>query len=142
MKPGTPPPSSLILRTATRALLPLMVLFSVFMVLRGHNEPGGGFIGGLVVSAAFSLYALAAGVQAARTALRVEPRTLIAFGLSISLLSGCVGAVLGFGYMTGVWLPFALPPVGKIGTPVLFDVGVYFTVVGVVLWMVFTLGEE
>ncbi len=71
---------SLILSTATRYLLPLLLLFSLFLLLRGHNEPGGGFVGGLVAVAAFALYALAAGTQEARSLLRVDTRTLMAVG--------------------------------------------------------------
>ncbi|HMN02746.1 MAG TPA: MnhB domain-containing protein, partial [Geobacter anodireducens] len=64
---------SLFLATAVRLLLPLLLLFSLFLLLRGHNEPGGGFVGGLVAAAAFALHALAHGVAAARRVLRVEP---------------------------------------------------------------------
>jgi L-alanine-DL-glutamate epimerase-like enolase superfamily enzyme len=55
--------NSLILRTAARYLLPLLILFSIFLLFRGHNEPGGGFVAGLVAAAAFALYALAADVE-------------------------------------------------------------------------------
>ena len=58
------PVNSPIFRTAARLLMPLLLLFSVFLLLRGHNEPGGGFVGGLVAAAAFALYAIAFGVQA------------------------------------------------------------------------------
>ena len=67
--------TSLILRTATRFLMPLLLLFALFLLFRGHNEPGGGFVGGLVVAAAFVLYAIAYGVDAGRRALLVDPST-------------------------------------------------------------------
>ena len=63
--------TSSILQTATRVLMPLLLLFAVFLLLRGHNEPGGGFVGGLVVAASFVLYSIAFGVDAARRALLV-----------------------------------------------------------------------
>ena len=62
-----------IFRTAARLLMPLLLLFSVFLLLRGHNEPGGGFVGGLVAAAAFALYAIAFGTRRARQALVVSP---------------------------------------------------------------------
>lgn len=133
---------SLILSTATRAIFPLMLLFSVFILIRGHNEPGGGFVGGLVAATAFVLYAMAYGVEKARHALRVDPRTLIAAGLAIACGAGLIGLAAGLPFMTGQWLPVPLPVVGKVGTPVLFDLGVYFVVLGVVLTMVFALAEE
>ena len=79
--------SSLILKTTSGFLLVLLTLFSVFILLRGHNEPGGGFIGGLLVASAFSLYALAHGAGASRRLLRLSPRTLFAVGLALALAS-------------------------------------------------------
>ena len=67
--------NSLLLRTAARFLVTLLLLFSIFLLLRGHNEPGGGFVGGLVAAGAFALYGLASNVVEARRALRVDTRT-------------------------------------------------------------------
>lgn len=133
---------SLVLRTATRYLLPLLLLFSVFVLLRGHNEPGGGFVGGLVAASAFALYALAFGVERARQLLSVSPRRLIGLGLLIAVLSGLVGVLVGDPFMTAQWQERPLPVVGKLGTPLLFDIGVYLTVIGVVLTIIFALAEE
>jgi multicomponent Na+:H+ antiporter subunit B len=133
---------SLILTTTTRAIAPLMLLFSVFLLIRGHNEPGGGFVGGLVAATAFSLYALAYDVAQARRALLVDPRTLIGVGLALSAGSGVLSLLSGRPFMTGLWAKAPLPVLGKVGTPALFDLGVYVVVVGVVLTMVFALAEE
>lgn len=133
---------SLILSTAARYLLPLLLLFSFFLLLRGHNSPGGGFIGGLVAAAAFALYAVANGAAEARKILSAEPRVLIGFGLSVALASGLLPLFLGLPFMTGLWLPNELPALGKIGTPVLFDLGVYFVVIGVTLLIIFSLMED
>ncbi|MCG8667950.1 MAG: hypothetical protein MI867_00930, partial [Pseudomonadales bacterium] len=65
---------SLILRTATLIVLPLQLVFSLFLLLRGHDEPGGGFIGGLVAAGAFALYLYAYGVHALKQLLRVSPK--------------------------------------------------------------------
>lgn len=134
--------TSHILTTATRFLLPLLLLFSLFLLHRGHHEPGGGFVGGLVAAAAFSLYTIAFTVREARQVLRVSPRLLIVIGLSCAAGSGLVAVALGRPFMTGVWLPFEVPALGKLGTPLLFDIGVYLVVVGVVLMIVFALAED
>ena len=80
--------TSLILRTATRFLMPLLLLFALLLLFRGHNEPGGGFVGGLVVAGAFVLYAIAFGFDAGRRALLVDPSTLLGVGLLVALASG------------------------------------------------------
>lgn len=133
---------SLILATAVQLLLPLLLLLSLFLLFRGHNEPGGGFVGGLAAAAGFALYALASGVDAARQLIRVHPRTLITAGLLTGLGSGCAGLLAGRPFMTGLWLDVKLPVFGKVGTPVLFDAGVYLVVVGVMTLIIFSLMEE
>ncbi len=132
------PLTSPIFRTAVRVLMPLLLLFAVFLLLRGHNEPGGGFVGGLVAAAAFALYAIAYGVARARHALLVNPLTLLGAGLLIALASGVPATLGGQPYMTAQW---ALEPVA-VGTPALFDIGVFLVVTGVVLMMIFSLAEE
>lgn len=132
---------SLILQTATRLLVPLMLLFSVFLLLRGHNAPGGGFVGGLVAAAAVALYAIAEGVVAARQLLRMDPRTLIATGLGVAALSSVLPLLGGKVFFTGLWLAArGNQPVA--GTPLVFDVGVYLVVVGVTVTIIFSLAEE
>jgi multicomponent Na+:H+ antiporter subunit A len=130
--------ASSIFKTGTRYLMPLLLLFAVYLLWRGHNEPGGGFVGGVVAAAAFALYLMAYGVQSARQLLRVKPMSLLAAGLSIALLSGVPAVVRGQSYMTAQW---ALDPIA-IGTPMLFDVGVFLVVAGVMLMMIFSLAEE
>ena len=135
--------TSLILRTATRLLLAVLLLFSVFLLLRGHDLPGGGFIGGLVAASALALYALAFGSSAAATLLPVGPRPLMGVGLSAAALAGLLAAFAGRPFLTGLWFVqdfggYTL----KLSTPLLFDVGVYLVVVGVVLTMVFGLEDD
>jgi len=133
---------SLILSTAMKYLIPLLMIFSFFLLLRGHNEPGGGFVGGLIASAAYALYTIANGVENAKQFLRVEPIFLIAFGLLISISSGLISFFVNKVFMTGLWLKNEIPVIGKIGTPILFDVGVYFLVLGIVTKIIFSLAEE
>jgi multicomponent Na+:H+ antiporter subunit B len=131
--------NSLILRTATRFLMPLLLLFALFLLLRGHNEPGGGFVGGLVVAAAFVLYAISAGVPASRRALLVHPSTLLSVGLLVALASALPALVVGRPFMSALWTEVGGT---AIGTPLVFDVGVFLAVIGVVLTIVFTLAED
>lgn len=134
--------NSLILSAATRVLLPLFILFSLFLLLRGHNEPGGGFVGGLVVAAGYALYAIAFGVTDARRILKIDPRTFIGLGLLLAMGSGLLSLGMDKPYLTGVWLEADIPTLGKVGTPLLFDLGVYLAVLGVTLTIVFSLAEE
>jgi multicomponent Na+:H+ antiporter subunit A len=132
------PVTSPVFHTAARLLMPLLLLFSLFLLLRGHNQPGGGFVGGLVAAAAFVLYAIAFGVQRAREALRVRPLTLLGVGLLVALASGVPAVVQGQPFLTALWMPGPLP----LGTPALFDAGVFLVVTGVVLMMIFSLAEK
>lgn len=133
---------SLILLTAIRYLLPLLLLFSIFLLLRGHNDPGGGFVGGLAAAAAFVLYAIARGVAEAQKILRVNPRTLISLGLLTAAISGTFSLAVGQPFLTGLWGKQEIPVLGKVGTPLMFDLGVYLVVIGVTLLIIFSLAEE
>jgi multicomponent Na+:H+ antiporter subunit B len=134
--------TSSILQTATRVLMPLLLLFAIFLLLRGHNQPGGGFVGGLVVAASFVLYSIAFGVDAARRALCVRPSTLLGAGLLVALVSGLPGVVAGRAFLTALWTTVVVGPgVVAVGTPLVFDIGVFLAVIGVVLTIVFTLAE-
>jgi multicomponent Na+:H+ antiporter subunit B len=133
---------TLIFSTAARYLLPLLLLFSIFVFARGHNEPGGGFVGGLVAAAAFALYSMAYTPAQARKLLWVEPRLLIGLGLMIALASGLLSLAGGLPFMTGIWSSFYLPVIGAPGSPILFDLGVYLAVIGVILTILFALAED
>lgn len=132
--------SSLIVRTATRYLVPLLLLFSLFLLWRGHQEPGGGFAGGLVAATAFVLVALAEGTGPSRELLRIEPQRLVPLGLLTSAIAGLIGPLQGRPFLTGAWPP-VLGELG-LGSPLLFDLGVYLTVLGVVLTVLLTLMED
>ena len=132
--------TSSILQTATRLLMPLLLLFALFLLFRGHNAPGGGFVAGLVVAAAFVLHAIAFGIGASRRALLIAPPLLLPIGLSVALLSGAPAVVLGLPFMTGLWTTVGAGRLGiALGTPLIFDIGVFLAVIGVVLTIVFTL---
>jgi len=135
--------TSLILRTATKYLFPVIMLFSLYLLMRGHNEPGGGFVGGLAAASAYTLYALAFDVATARRILRVDSRTVIAWGLLVALSSGLLSFLNGAPFMTSIWGYLDLSSTFRIplGTPLFFDIGVYLVVLGVTLTIMFGLAE-
>jgi multicomponent Na+:H+ antiporter subunit B len=136
--------NSLILRTTTMLLITILLLFSVFLLLRGHDLPGGGFIGGLVAAAAVALYVLAFGAEAANHMVRVRPRALLGVGLAAAVVAGLIAVPFGTPFLTGQWLIVGLPGSAelKLSTVLLFDIGVYLVVVGTVLTMLFALEGE
>ncbi|MFP4351816.1 MAG: MnhB domain-containing protein [Puniceicoccaceae bacterium] len=134
--------NSFILSQAGKLLFPALLVLSLIELYRGHNLPGGGFIGGLMASIAFILLGLGVSMQEAARRLRVRPVTLLYVGLGIAVLSGIPGFFVGKAFMDGLWLPeFHLPLLGVVhlGTPLLFDAGVYLAVIGFSLETVFSL---
>lgn len=137
--------NSIILRAGTRYLAGLLLLFSIYMLLRGHNEPGGGFIGGLIGSTGFVLYAIACGTRDARAALRITPETIAVAGLAIALTGGLAAAAFGDAFFTGQWLFLGATETDKglpLSTVLVFDIGVYLAVFGSILGLVFAMEEE
>ena len=135
--------NTLIFRTAAPFLTALMLLFSIFVLLRGHNEPGGGFIGGLIAASAFAIYAIAFGVQHVRRAMVFHPMSIAGAGLLLSVLSGFVSAPLGYPFMTGVWVyPTLFGVEVPLATVISFDIGVYLVVVGTFTSIALALEEK
>ncbi len=131
-----------IMRASALLLVPLIVLISLYFFYRGHHEPGGGFIGGLLASLVVVYYSLAYSVENARRLVRLEPLTIIVLGLSMAMLSGLIALIFQNPYMTGQWVQLGWLGGLKLGTPLLFDLGVYITVIGVILVQFFQLQEE
>ena len=122
---------SLILRTSAPLLLWLPLIVSLYVLLRGHNEPGGGFVGGLIAACGLLFFAVARGADAAERAIRISPIALAAGGVLLAALSGLPGLIVGDAFLTHLW---TFPNVGielPIGTTLIFDLGVYATVIGV-----------
>ena len=128
-----------ILQSATKYLLPILLLFSFFLLLRGHYYPGGGFVGGLVASIAFVLHSFSNGPEATMKILRRKPLSLIPIGLGISAVSVTLPMLFGLPPMTGLWFEEPIPVIGMIGSSLFFDLGVYLVVIGVVLTILFTI---
>ena len=125
--------NTVIFRTAAPALTALMLVFSIFVLLRGHNEPGGGFIGGLIGASGLAIYGIACGVAEARKALKVHPIALAGFGVVIAAISGFISLPLDVPFLTGLWWIFDFEGSEiPLSTPLIFDIGVYAVVVGAV----------
>jgi multicomponent Na+:H+ antiporter subunit B len=138
---------SLILSAATRFLAPLIFAYSLFILLRGHNDPGGGFIGGLIAAVAFALYAKANGTAAVRRAVRVDPAMLAFTGLAAAVLAGVWGWLDKGAFLASIWPFLSIGPHGEkeglpIGSAMMFDIGVYLVVVGAVVGLFLALEDD
>lgn len=137
--------NSVLLKTATRYVGPLLLALSLTLLYRGHNLPGGGFIGGLMAASSIILLAYARGWVEVDEGLSIDPLMLMASGLLLAMLSGLPGILSGGAYMEGHWLPFfKVPLLGKVklGTPLLFDIGVYLVVIGFTVKCALSLGTH
>lgn len=134
---------TLIFRTVAPVVTSLMVLFSIFVLLRGHNEPGGGFIGGLIAVSALAIHAVAHGVAAVRRAIVFHPLSIAGAGLLLSTLSGVVSVAFGVPFMTGLRVyPSLIGVEVPLSTVMSFDVGVYLVVVGAITAIALALEER
>ncbi|MEH0074661.1 MnhB domain-containing protein [Pannonibacter sp. Pt2] len=129
---------SVIFSTMSRLVFVLLLAASLYMLFRGHNEPGGGFIGGLFAALGFAMLALADNVAAARRALMVHPVVLMGFGLTLSFISGLPGLLSDGSYLTHWWTSLGST---HVGTATIFDIGVFLVVIGGVLSLVFRFYE-
>jgi len=120
----------LYLRLLDRVLTPVLLVLTIFLLLRGHNLPGGGFIAGLMAAAAFQLQILSRGEAVVRLQVGRYLHPGIGVGLLTAVGAGIVG-VFDTGFFKGLWPTISLGPLGlvEIGTPVIFDVGVFLVVV-------------
>lgn len=119
-------------------------VFAIYLLLRGHNLPGGGFIAGLATAVSMIMLSLAIGLEEIHQVLRFEPVRLAAAGLCLAALTGTIPLVVGRPYLEHFNTYFNIPLVGEValGTPLLFDIGVYLLVVGVTTKIVFVLATS
>lgn len=135
---------STVLEVADRWLFRVMLVVSLYYTMRGHNAPGGGFVGGLIAGAAFMLHFLAGGQRFDRLSGVVSPETLIGLGLAVSLATSAAPLLVGGVLLEShVWF-LDIPVVGevKLVSSLFFDLGVYLVVIGVVLAVLVSLGIE
>lgn len=132
-----------IMQTLTRLLFPLMLMVSVFIFLRGHNLPGGGFIAGLIASVALIAQYLANGIDWTSDRLRLDMHKVIGFGLLVAVLTGVVSMTLGYPFLTSAYTYLNWPVVGKfeVASAIAFDVGVFMVVVAATVMILVQLGK-
>ncbi|MTH97294.1 Na(+)/H(+) antiporter subunit B [Roseibium sp. RKSG952] len=134
---------TIIFRTIAPYLAALMVLFSIFVLLRGHNEPGGGFIGGLIAASSLAIYGIGCGVASVRRAIVFHPMGISGFGLFLGAIAGLPSFVYRQPFMTSQWLEFKFFDVDvALSTPLVFDIGVYLVVVGAISSIALALEER
>ncbi len=133
----------LILAQITRLLLPLALLVSVYLFLRGHNAPGGGFIAGLVTAVALILQYMASGIDWTQQRWNLQYHPLLASGVLLATATGAGSWLFNHPFLTTAFGHFHLPLAGEfeLATAMLFDLGVYLTVVGVVMLILANLGK-
>jgi multicomponent Na+:H+ antiporter subunit B len=135
-------PRSNIFQITVDWLQPLLLLFSFFLLLRGHNDPGGGFSGGLVGGSAFILAALARGTDHVRAQLPCSAGALVRLGLVFGFLAGLLPLLFGQPAFTGLWIEPKVPVIGTVGSFLLFDTGVYLLVMGFVIGVLVELARD
>ncbi|MBN2325535.1 MAG: Na(+)/H(+) antiporter subunit B [Candidatus Omnitrophica bacterium] len=133
--------SPFLLRTSVKFIAPIQLALALYFLLRGHNEPGGGFIGGLAAASAVLLYGLSFGIQEVESKLPVSWFSFALFGLSLAVFSAFISVFVNQPFFTGIWGPELYAPlVGKLklGTVLLFDIGVFCLVMGFGVGLGFT----
>ena len=142
-RPWFADPHPLILVTVSKLLLPIALLVAAFLLLRGHNEPGGGFIAALVTGVALILQYIAEGSRVTRTRLPWDHLGLMAAGILIALLTGVGSWFFGYPFLTSTYNYVSLPVIGtfELASAMLFDLGVYLAVVSTVLLILAGIGR-
>ncbi len=135
--------NTVIFRTAAPLIVATMLVFSFYICLRGHNEPGGGFIGGLIGAASIAVFGMASGVPAVRRALKVDPLALAGFGVLLAGFAGLMSLFIDAPFLTAIWLYLDMgETVVPLSTPLFFDLGVYLVVFGTISAIALALEDE
>ncbi len=131
---------SIIFQIGMKTILPVLLIGSFVVFWRGHQLPGGGFMGGLLAGAGLATHAFCFGVQTTLRVIRIHPLSFIFVGLFFALLSGILSSFTGNQPFTGLWT--SVPLIGSLGTPILFDLGVYLLVIGFVVVFITQILQE
>jgi multisubunit Na+/H+ antiporter MnhB subunit len=133
-----------LLATGARTMVPTLLLVSVYILIVGHDSPGGGFAGGLIAATALLLLYLAFGVRGLRRLVPVPPETLIGIGLGVALLAGLLGILFHDALLSYTFAAFDVIGIGelKLSSLLLFDVGVYVLVIGLATTGILRLGGD
>jgi multicomponent Na+:H+ antiporter subunit B len=137
-------PNDVILRTAAKVVVLIILAFSIHLFISGHHNPGGGFIGGLTFVAAIVLLFLVDDIEKVRNNIAVDFKVVMAMGILIAVSTGIGGMVGGKPFLNQVIGIINLPIFGETGiaTAVLFDVGVALTVIGASLTIIISIGDD
>lgn len=138
-------PQSYIFRAVVRFLFFLVNVYAVYLLLRGHNLPGGGFIAGLATALSLILLSLAIGLEELHRVMRFDPVRLATGGLALATLTGVAPLLFERPFLEHFDAHLCcVPLIGEmhVGTPLVFDLGVYFVVVGIACKIIFTLGKS
>jgi multicomponent Na+:H+ antiporter subunit B len=132
-----------ILQYAEKPIRWLLIIISIVALLRGHNYPGGGFIGGLLAGLAIVFQSLAYDVETVRKKMKLSPQSFIGIGLAIAAISLLPSIIGGAELMQAYWIKLQITEsyVLKLGTPLVFDIGIFFSVIGIVLMFIFNLSK-
>nr|WP_298410791.1 monovalent cation/H+ antiporter subunit A [uncultured Halomonas sp.] len=142
-RPWSPDRHPMILATVSQSLMPIALLVSVFIFLRGHNAPGGGFIAGLVTAVVLILLYITRGVEWTQQRLDFQFQPVAVVGVGIATLTGLGSWLFGYPFLTSSFGHFHIPLVGdvELATALFFDLGVYLTVIGATLMILANLGK-
>ncbi|WP_099158192.1 Na(+)/H(+) antiporter subunit B [Virgibacillus ndiopensis] len=137
-------PNDLILRTTTSLIAFILLGFAIYLLLAGHNSPGGGFVGGLMTASAFVLMYMSYGIETVKKILPINFRTLIPIGLLIAVVTGVGSFAFNEPFLSHTFGYFTFPLFGEIelATAMLFDIGVYVTVLGVTMTIILTIAND
>jgi multicomponent Na+:H+ antiporter subunit A len=135
---------SVVLETVVHLAFHTVLVFGVYLLFAGHNQPGGGFIGGLVTGAAFVLRYIAGGRAEIRAAVPIDPRLPLGAGLLLAAGTGIAAQLVGGQFLESEYVTYDVPVLGEIKavSALFFDAGVYLVVVGMVLGVLRSLGAE
>lgn len=133
----------LMMVVVTRVLMPIVVVVGIYIFLRGHNEPGGGFVAGLVIAIALLMQYMASGFAWTQERKKIEYHTMIGLGVVIAGLTGAGAWLAGQPFLTSAYTYVHLPPIEEfeLATAMLFDLGVFLTVLGAVMLMLYSLSR-
>ncbi|MEC7762361.1 MAG: monovalent cation/H+ antiporter subunit A [Pseudomonadota bacterium] len=133
----------LMMVVATRVMMPIAVMVGIYIFLRGHNYPGGGFVSGLVIAIALLMQYMASGFAWTQSRQRIQYHAMIGFGVVIAGLTGVGSWLAGKPFLTSAFGYFEFPPIEEfeLATAMLFDLGVFLTVLGAVMLMLFSLSR-
>ena len=136
--------NDVILQSVTKVVVFIILTFGVELFFSGHNNPGGGFIGGLVLSSAFVLLYLVFDIERVHKGIPFDFKKIAAFGVLLVVLSGIGSVLFGTQFLTQGFREFNLPVFGttELATVIMFEAGVALTVVGVVVTIILSISED